>query len=276
MIKSKGKLNTKTLQSWFNTITTEAFEQDVTLEVENSQHNYSQLVIDTQIIEELDKLFLKILDFTPSECKIRISIESIIDNEVYINTLIEGIDLFRISEILLVTQLTVNQQSIAGKNTLYQIFVPSSVSKQWSKPLNFSPYYIELNNSLRNHFIENHSGDKIIKTSEEQDNFLRRVNKLLELHIQDEDFGVIDLAEALHISRTHLYRRIKKITNESPLSYIILFKLELAKQLLLDSDKDLSITEVAYTSGFLDKSHFSRSFKKLFGVTPSNFKNKSM
>ncbi|WP_299365441.1 AraC family transcriptional regulator [Winogradskyella sp.] len=270
------KLDISTLYDWLDELKLEASHQDIDIKIVPDNYGHRQLSINSQIKNQLDKLFYRILDFIPEGCKIKIGVASIKNKEICINVFIQGIDLYRITEILSITQLKVNRIHIEGTNTQYQIYVPTGINAHWEKPLNFSPYYIEMNKSLRNHFFGKGSKEEACKINKDHHILLNKINKLLELHLQDGDYGVAELAKSLNMSRTHLYRKVKEITEKSPLSYIMIFKLELAKQLLKDTKQDLSVTEVAYSCGFSDKGHFSRSFKKYFGITPSSFKKQAM
>ena len=58
----------------------------------------------------------------------------------------------------------------------------------------------------------------------------------------------------------------------SPRQYILYFRLHAAKELLEAKDLDLNITDDCYSAGFMSKSHFSRTFKKQFGLLPSQIR----
>jgi len=78
---------------------------------------------------------------------------------------------------------------------------------------------------------------------------------------------VDDLAEAVGISRAHLYRRLQELLDESPSSLIRSIRLERAAQLL--EQRAGTVSEIAYNVGFKSLSHFSRSFRMHFGHVPS-------
>lgn len=101
---------------------------------------------------------------------------------------------------------------------------------------------------------------------------LERVNKVLEERIDEEDMNVDLLAEAVGVSRTHLYRRMKERLGISPSDYIRNIRLKKACELL--KNNDLDITQIAYALGFSSQSQFSTSFKRVRGLTPSEYRNK--
>ena len=107
--------------------------------------------------------------------------------------------------------------------------------------------------------------------------FLKKVNAVINSHVSNPDFKVDTLANAMALSRTQLFRKIKALTQKSPQEYLRFVRLEKAKRLLQSRDKDLNVGEVCYETGFASKSHFTRSFQKEFGFSPSEFfKNKNV
>jgi AraC-like DNA-binding protein len=69
----------------------------------------------------------------------------------------------------------------------------------------------------------------------------------------------------------HFERQLKRATGLAPHQYVILRRVERARQ-LLQAGTDLSLAEVAVHAGFRDQSQFSRHFKRLVGVTPRQFR----
>ncbi len=98
--------------------------------------------------------------------------------------------------------------------------------------------------------------------------FLLKVKKLLDENLSDEQFGVEQLAEALHLSTSNLYRKLKSLTNLSAIQLIHQARLEESVRLL---KKGHSIGEVASLVGFQNLSSFSNFFKKEYGVSPREF-----
>lgn len=73
----------------------------------------------------------------------------------------------------------------------------------------------------------------------------------------------------MFISPSHLNRRIKSITDLSTTGFIFNIRLNRAKRLLITTQKQIG--EIASECGFNDFAYFSRSFKKEFGLTPSQY-----
>ncbi len=106
--------------------------------------------------------------------------------------------------------------------------------------------------------------------SEEDKEFLNNVKSILYENILDRDFLLEDIAKQMGMSRSKFYRKIKDITNESPVHLIRNYKLDYAAQIILK--KDLSVSETAYESGFSDVKYFSRYFFQKFNIYPSQYK----
>ena len=105
----------------------------------------------------------------------------------------------------------------------------------------------------------------------EQD-FLRKLNDLIEKNIDKSSYTVEELAKDLNISRVQLYRKVKAILGISVSDYINNIRLEKSKELLLNSNQNIS--EIAYSLGFSSPNYFSTSFKNKFGITPKEYKSK--
>ena len=106
----------------------------------------------------------------------------------------------------------------------------------------------------------------------EQD-FINKMNVIISDNLDNSDFTVEVLAEKLGISRVQLYRKIKAILDVKVSDYIQNIRLEKAEE-LLKNNLNLSISEIAYSTGFSSQTYFSTSFKIKFGVTPKHFRNK--
>ncbi len=99
--------------------------------------------------------------------------------------------------------------------------------------------------------------------------FVRKLQDILEKHLSEPDFQVEKLSKEMGMSRVHLYRRLKTVSGQSPSAYMRNFRLHHAARLL--SVDACNVSEAAYQSGFNDLSHFSKCFKKTFGICPSHY-----
>ena len=96
-----------------------------------------------------------------------------------------------------------------------------------------------------------------------------QVYSIMESKLSDEELDVASLAAILGISRTKFYYKMKGLTGKSPSEFFLQYKLNVARRLL--NEGVLNISEIAIKTGFVSLSHFSKSFKKQFGVSPSKY-----
>ncbi len=99
--------------------------------------------------------------------------------------------------------------------------------------------------------------------------FLERVREAVEDHMGEATFGVEALADAVGMSRVHLFRRLRELCDEPPSALLLRMRLERAAALL--RARSGSVSEVAYGVGFRSVSHFSKAFRARYGATPSAY-----
>ncbi|GHT38113.1 hybrid sensor histidine kinase/response regulator [Bacteroidia bacterium] len=110
--------------------------------------------------------------------------------------------------------------------------------------------------------------DKIeLKTPDEL--LMARVMRIINENLNKSDFSVNMLSDRVGMSRVHLHRKLKELTNQSAGDFIKSIRLKQAAELL--KSKNMSISEVAYRVGFSTLSHFSSSFKDFHGVSPTEY-----
>jgi signal transduction histidine kinase/DNA-binding response OmpR family regulator len=105
--------------------------------------------------------------------------------------------------------------------------------------------------------------------SESEEQYLEHVREAVRAHLSDPDFGVEALAEAMGQSRSTLYRRLRDSIGETPTAVLRTLRLRYAAALL--EEKRGTVSEVAYAVGFKSVSHFSKSFRDVYDVSPSSY-----
>ncbi|SDM04221.1 hybrid sensor histidine kinase/response regulator transcription factor [Kriegella aquimaris] len=133
---------------------------------------------------------------------------------------------------------------------------------------------IQNKKKLRHYFSKNSGlpkGDLEISTRDKE--FLKNTIEAIEKNISDSNFGVEELAAEIGLSTSHFYRRLKQLTGQVPNVYLRNFRLQRAAKLLSDNE-GFNVAEVMYQIGIESNSYFSTSFKKLHGVSPSEFSKK--
>jgi AraC-like DNA-binding protein len=97
--------------------------------------------------------------------------------------------------------------------------------------------------------------------------FVARVRAIVEESLEDPDFGVARLADALGCDRTYLFRRLRDLLQETPSGLIRRLRLARARQLL--GGRAGAVGDVAGQVGFKSVSHFTRCFRERYGCLPS-------
>ena len=99
--------------------------------------------------------------------------------------------------------------------------------------------------------------------------FMKELYELMEKELSNIDLDITRITEMMKISRTKFYYKVKGLTGENPSVFFKRYKLNRAADLLKEGKYNMS--EIAYMTGFNTLSHFSTSFKKQFGVPPSEY-----
>jgi len=99
--------------------------------------------------------------------------------------------------------------------------------------------------------------------------FLETLNETIANRIEDTELDVEKLARLMNMSRVTLYRKIKAISNLSPLELINIIRLKKAAELLAEGDH--KIYEISAIVGYSSQSNFARNFSKQFNMTPTEY-----
>lgn len=99
--------------------------------------------------------------------------------------------------------------------------------------------------------------------------FMKKLNETILNNLSNPDFSMDDMADALNMSRSNFYRKMKGVLDLSPNEYLRLERLKRAAQLLKEGES--RVNEICYTVGFNSPSYFSKCFQKQFGVLPKDF-----
>ena len=99
--------------------------------------------------------------------------------------------------------------------------------------------------------------------------FMKELYELMEKELANADLDIVQITEMMKISRTKFYYKVKGLTGENPSVFFKRYKLNRAADLLKEGKYNMS--EIAWMTGFNTLSHFSTSFKKQFGVPPSEY-----
>ena len=170
--------------------------------------------------------------------------------------------------VILLTAKTSIEQRIEGLEMGADSYIP--------KPFNIKHLQTRIEKliQLRETLKQKYTGElevveENIKVVTSDEKLLSRFNDKLKEQIKNPNLNVDLISKELGISRVHLNRRLKAITNDSPGSYIRNYRLKHAAWLLIN--KNMTIAEIAYAVGFSSQVHFSVIFKKHYGMSPSEY-----
>lgn len=97
-----------------------------------------------------------------------------------------------------------------------------------------------------------------------------RVLRFVERHFAQE-IGVEDLAREAHLSPSHFSRLFKRTIGRTPHQFLMQYRVERAAEILA-REPDRPLAGVALDTGFADQAHFSRTFKRFTGITPTDYR----
>ncbi|MBN1560196.1 response regulator [candidate division KSB1 bacterium] len=97
--------------------------------------------------------------------------------------------------------------------------------------------------------------------------FLNHAIDTVKEYMADPSFSIDFLARQVGLSRMHLHRKLKALTNLNATQFVLVVRLKCAAQLLEENAG--TVTEIAYQVGFQNPSYFSTCFRKQFGLSPS-------
>jgi signal transduction histidine kinase/DNA-binding response OmpR family regulator/ligand-binding sensor domain-containing protein len=104
--------------------------------------------------------------------------------------------------------------------------------------------------------------------------FLKRAIEIVERHISEENFDLIEFRSEMNMSRSTLFRKLHALTGESPTEFIRNIRLKRAASLI--KNKFGNVTQVSYEVGFNNLSNFNKTFRKFYGVSPTEYARKNI
>ncbi|WP_211229724.1 hybrid sensor histidine kinase/response regulator transcription factor [Olivibacter sitiensis] len=113
-----------------------------------------------------------------------------------------------------------------------------------------------------------------IEITSPQEQLLSKLMDKIQENMENPQFGVPELADAIGISKTVLYSKVQAITQLSVANFVKSVRLQRAAIMLKESE--MNISEIAFAIGFTDRKYFSKEFKKQFNLTPSEYQNQQI
>lgn len=172
--------------------------------------------------------------------------------------------------VIMLTALTSDEDRLKG--------LEIGVNAYLTKPFNIEVLkktiqnLLESQDRLRNNFSgQQLPADQIetpdLKSPDER--LLERVIKVVSENLNNPDLTTDMIAKEIGISRVHLYRKLKELTNQSARNFFRNIRLAKAAELL--SKKKMAVSEVAYKVGFANPNNFATAFKELYGISPTQY-----
>ena len=136
---------------------------------------------------------------------------------------------------------------------------------------------LELRQKLQQHYLSLAGLAKVAVAEKEmppvsnfENAFVTRAKAIVEAHLDDFDFDVEKFCRALTMSHAQVHRKLSALTGLSANKFIRSVRLSKAKILL--KNPEITITAVAFDTGFNDPSYFGKVFKQEFGLTPAEWR----
>jgi signal transduction histidine kinase/DNA-binding response OmpR family regulator/ABC-type xylose transport system substrate-binding protein len=171
--------------------------------------------------------------------------------------------------VILLTALSSHESKIEGLETGADSYI--------AKPFNKKHLQVRVKQLIENRQqIRKHYQQDVItqfvkenKISQLDSSFLKKCNAIIEKHLTENEYGVEQMSVEIGLSRVHVYRKIKHLTGLTVSEFVRNIKLKKAAVMLQESGK--TIAEVAYETGFSSPSYFSKCFKDLYNISPTEF-----
>jgi AraC-like DNA-binding protein len=226
------------------------------------------------------QLICNMINLLPPKSKIAVRLLSRSESKM-VNIEIEnsGINLIHVNEVVSNSSYNFSVSPLLN-GTIYRLSLPlqqedpatGEFTHSLSPATNLPQFYREIQKRLTSHFTQ---AEKLMATLEkshpQEAAFIQKINTLIKVNLGNEEFDSDALSKAMFMSRTQLFRRLKSLIRQAPANYIKTIRLQKAKELLETSD--LTVSEVAYKTGFQTISHFTKIFKGQYGIPPSVFRN---
>lgn len=111
-----------------------------------------------------------------------------------------------------------------------------------------------------------------VTISKADEAFLTKTIALVEKNLNNAEYSVEDFSQDMCMSRANLYRKIHSITGLTPSEFIRNMRLKKAAELIKEGE--LSVVEIAEKVGFSTHSHFTKTFKEMFGLPPIEYQKR--
>jgi signal transduction histidine kinase/ligand-binding sensor domain-containing protein/DNA-binding response OmpR family regulator len=173
--------------------------------------------------------------------------------------------------VILLTARTSIENRIEGLETGADSYIPKPFHPQHLKIR--IEKLIELRQSLINKFSKSVSFEaREMTLTSADERFMDKAINLVKENISNPDLNIEEMSTELGMSRVHLYRKLKALTNQTPSEFVRTIRLKQSAYLL--SQHKLNISEVAYAVGFSSHQYFTNCFQNYFNMSPTEYSMK--
>ncbi len=235
-----------------------------------------------EVISSLSGLLSCIISYLPAKNTLAITTNvasSATGKTFQINIYNSGVNLSRVTEITKSCKIPVSIIASPGNETTFVAELPIQIVVERPKgahELNTNRnklpvFFEEVHNRLQRYFIRmDNAFEQLHITNHRDSTFIKNLNECIVQNLHNEEFDAAELSKKMAMSRAQLFRKLKRITHKSTGSYIKAIRLQKAKELL--ETRDLTVSEVAFKTGFKTTSHFTKVFTEKYGICPSVFR----
>lgn len=169
---------------------------------------------------------------------------------------------FNLTQIVLICSKGNTDHSISNSDLKLELDEIISISKDY-------PSLIKNISFLYDHFFS--SSDCIEPDTNTMRSIIERVEEYFTEHLSEEIF-MSEIADMVNLNVTYLSREFKKYKGTAPIEYLTQLRINKAKHLLTDSS-NLKFKDIAMIVGYQNQYYFSKVFKLITGMTPTEFKS---
>lgn len=169
--------------------------------------------------------------------------------------------------VILLTAKATEQQQVEGLN--------QGANDYMTKPFNFEILQARILNLLQQVKQSNKEAPAKVtiqpahlEIDSQQEQFLLAAKEAVEKSMEDADFSVEQLSQALFVSRVTLYKKLVNITGKTPIEFIRTLRVKTAAEYL---KKGMNVAQAAYEVGYNNPKNFTKHFKQVFGMLPSEY-----
>lgn len=236
-----------------------------------------------KLLPDLTQIICQVITYTPQDDLVKISAELTNSNgqdKLLICVFNNSSDLTGFKSILLGVKNEATTRHMEAGGTAFDLLLPleeQETERVENPGVTFSKssydyvpeFYKKLRRQFHSYFSSIRNLEKVAEIRSKRDGiFLKKLNAILMANLDKEGFDASDLAKAMALSRSQLYRKLKPLIGFSPAHYIRYVRLQKAKEYLEKGDGNIG--DVAFNVGFVSQSHFTRAFKEQFGFNPSH------